>query len=107
MTRETFVDARTGRTWQTGEPTAEELLAEWRAGASVSRFQIKAALAGAERLEAVNAFVATRDVVTQIAWAEVETWPRLNATLVEILEGAGIAPEEIDALFTAAADITT
>ncbi|WP_420023772.1 hypothetical protein ACN9JG_06330 [Cereibacter azotoformans] len=87
-------------------PTVAEALAAERARMVVSRFQAKAALHAAGRLEDVERAVAQADPITRIAWSDAGEFRRLSPTIAALAAAVGMTDEEVDNLFRAAAAIT-
>jgi hypothetical protein len=71
----------------------------------VSRFQAKAALAAAGKLDQVEVLIAAADQFTRLAWSESANWHRNSQTLQSVQTAAGLTDEEVDDLFRAAAQI--
>lgn len=88
------------------EPTEAENLAAWRETAKVSRFQARAALFAAGKLDAVDAAVAAAGGLAAIAWADASEFRRTSPTIAALAAGAGLTDADLDALFIAAEQIT-
>jgi hypothetical protein len=87
------------------QPDAAADLARWRATAEVSRFQAKAALAAAGKLEAANAIVAAASDMAKLAWAEALVFRRDSPTIAALAPLLGLDDIALDNLFRAAAEI--
>jgi len=83
-----------------------DVLAEERATMIVSRFQARAALHLGGLLDQAEAAVAEADPIAQIAWRDAQEWRRDSPTIAAIATALGLADEQIDDLFRAAAQIT-
>lgn len=73
--------------------------------ASVSRFQARAALMQAGKLDAANAAVAKADDLTKLAWDDAQVFYRASPTVNALGAALGLSAEDLDALFIAAAQI--
>jgi hypothetical protein len=71
----------------------------------VSRFQAKAALAGAGLLASVEAALADADPLAQLAWAEAIEFRRQSPTILGLAAALGLTETQVDDLFHAAAQI--
>lgn len=73
----------------------------------VSAFQAKAALHNAGLLDAVEAYFAATDTdpVQVLAWHNATTFERSSPTLAAASAKLGMTSEQLDALFTAAAQL--
>jgi hypothetical protein len=73
----------------------------------VSRFQAKAALLAAGKLDQVEAAVAqSGDAVLKLAWAEAVEFRRDSPAVAAIAAGLGLDAAAVDALFAQAAGIS-
>ena len=96
--------------WNLVEMTAEEIAAElavWRANTVVSRFQARAALAGAGMLATVQAMMddpATPEI-TRLAWEDAIEFRRMSPTVLGMAVGLGLTDAELDGLFDVAKGI--
>jgi len=86
-------------------PTEQELLEEWRATTSVSKFQAKAALAQAGLLDQVKQAVASADTITQLAWEDATEFNRNSPTIAALSQALGLTDEQVDDLFKQADQI--
>ena len=88
-------------------PTEEEILAAWRATADCSRLQAKIALANADLLDTVEAFIAdpATPMVAKLAWQEAYRFSRNSQLFDQLGPALGMTPEQIDDLFVAAQQI--
>lgn len=88
--------------------TQEQILAEWRAAASVSRFQVRVALYQAARLAEVEALMADPEtpMLMKLAWADAQEFRRDGATVAAMAASLGLSGHQVDELFIAAAQIT-
>lgn len=82
-------------------PTTEKIRAEM----VVSRFQAKAALAGAGLLTAAETAVADADATAQLAWSEAVEFQRNSPTIAALAGLVGLDDDALDALFIAANQI--
>lgn len=87
-------------------PTEQELLEEWRATTSVSKFQAKAALAQAGLLDQVKQAVANADTITQLAWEDATEFNRNSPTIAALSQALGLTDEQVDELFRQAEEIS-
>ena len=88
-------------------PDAATVLADWRAGASCSRFQAKAALSNAGKLTAANtAVAASGNALIQMAWADAIVFKRNSPSITAMATALLMTPTEVDNLFIAAVLIT-
>jgi len=87
-------------------PTEQELLEEWRATTSVSKFQAKAALAQAGLLGQAKQAVAQADEITQIAWEDATEFNRNSPTIAAMAQALGLTDEQVDDLFKQAEEIS-
>ena len=88
-------------------PDAATILADWRNGASCSRFQAKAALSDAGKLTAANtAVAASGNALIQMAWADAIVFRRNSPSITAMATALSMTPTEVDNLFIAAALIT-
>lgn len=74
---------------------------------AVSRFQAKAALLNAGLLNQVEAIIAApaTDAMTKLAWAEAIEFNRNSPTVLGLAQALGLTDQQLDDLFTAAAQI--
>lgn len=74
---------------------------------TVSRFQAKAALLSADLLNDVEAMMAdpATPAVTKLAWAEAVQFERNSPTVLGLAQALGLTDQQLDELFTAAAQI--
>ena len=74
----------------------------------VSRFQAKAALLQAGLLSQVEALIAgpNTDAVTKLAWAEAIEFYRNSPTILTLSTALGLTSQQVDDLFTTAANIS-
>ncbi len=72
---------------------------------SVTRLQAKAALLGAGLLAQIEAFVASADDMTQLAWREASTFDRRSLLVIGLANEFGLSDEQLDALFIAASQV--
>lgn len=74
---------------------------------SVSRFQAKAALLNAGLLSQIEAIIAdpATDAMTKLAWAEAIQFERNSPTVLGLASALGLTDQQLDELFTAAAQI--
>lgn len=101
----TYVDLKTGERRVEGEPSAEYLLLQERAGMQCSRFQAKAALLSAGLLTAAETAVLNSTDFVKLAWAEAVVFERNSATIKNLAQVLGLSDAEIDDLFRAAMKI--
>ncbi len=89
-------------------PDPEAVLVAWRAQATVSRFQARAALHAAGLLGAAEAAVAGADPIVRIAWTDAAEWRRDSPTIAAIAAAFDppLTAEQVDDLFRSAALIT-
>lgn len=77
--------------------------------AVVSRFQARAALLAAELLSTIENAVAAYDgqdaAFVQLAWAEATEWKRSSPTVISLATLVGLTDQQLDDLFTVAAQI--
>ncbi len=83
---------------------AEELEKQ-RAQMVVSRFQARAALLNAGLLDAVETAVSQADGITKLAWSDAQEFRRNSPTIAALASVVGLTDDQLDALFTAAAQI--
>jgi hypothetical protein len=92
--------------WPEG-PTPAEALADWRAGASVSAFQAKAALFNRGLLDDAEAVVTAAGGLILLAWQTATTFERLSPAITTLAPAIGITdPLDLDELFVEAALIS-
>lgn len=85
---------------------AQDLAAE-RAGMVASGFQVRAALAQAGLLAAIEAAVAgSGDATLQLAWAHAVQFRRDSPAIAALAPGLGMGAAQLDALFRAAMAIS-
>lgn len=72
---------------------------------SVSRFQARAALLQAGLLAQAEAAVAQSGPLALLAWQDAQEFRRNSPTINSLASAIGLTPEQIDALFIAAAQI--
>lgn len=97
------------QTWVVTDLPPEEIaaaLTQWRATASVTRFQARSALHLTGLLTAVDAAVAGGDTITKLAWADALNFERGSPTIAALASALGLTDEQIDGLFRTAATIT-
>jgi hypothetical protein len=85
------------------EMTAEQRLEVERDTMVVTRFQARAALMGADLLDATDALVAGADELTKLAWADAGTFERRSPAIASLGAQLGLTDTQIDDLFRAAA----
>lgn len=73
----------------------------------VTRLQAKIALAQAGLLDSIESLMTDplTDIVTKIAWQDAQTFDRDSVTLQTIAMSMGLTDQQLDDLFTAAAQI--
>jgi hypothetical protein len=86
-------------------PAPAETIDEWRSRAVVSRFQARAALHEAGKLAEVEALMSadTTPVLARLAWQDAQEFRRNSPTVLSMGEALELSPEDLDALFRAAA----
>ena len=82
--------------------TPEQELAIERKAMVCSRFQARAALAGAGLLGQVQQFMSTADAGAKLAWDEAVEFRRNSPTIAGLQGAIGLTDEQIDDLFRAA-----
>lgn len=89
--------------------TGEEIEAALRARIpqSVTRFQARAALHLAGHLEAVEALMAHGDtpMLARLAWVDAQEFRRQSPTVLAMAQALGLTDDQLDELFTSAAQI--
>ena len=88
-----------------GDIAAYEPPPEPRRAPRVTRFQIRAALLGLDLLDAAETAAQEAGGVTLIAWQEAAEYPRGSSAIASITASIGLSDEEVDDLFSAAAEI--
>jgi hypothetical protein len=74
--------------------------------ASVTRFQARAALAGAGLLASVDAAIAASgNTIAQLAWADAQSFERGSPTIAAMSGALGLTAAQVDDLFRTAAGI--
>jgi hypothetical protein len=86
-------------------PALPDPLEVERAGMVVSRFQARAALHYAGKLQEVEAFVKRADFITQMAWSEAQEFRRTSPTMAALAGLLGMDDAALDDLFRAAGKI--
>jgi hypothetical protein len=86
-------------------PDAATQLARWRARARVSRFQAFAALDAAGLLDEATAAVTAAGGKALLAWNNAIEFRRNSPTINALFGQLNLTPEQLDALFIAAAEI--
>ena len=88
-------------------PDAATVLADWRSGASCTRFQAMVALSNSGKLAAANAAVsASGNVLIQLAWAEALIFRRNSPSIAALAGALSLTATDLDTLFIAAVLIT-
>lgn len=86
---------------------APETIEQWRARASVSRFQARAALHLAGLLDQVQALMdnPATDPLARLAWQDAQEFRRSSPTVLSMGAALGMTDPQLDQLFTQAATI--
>jgi hypothetical protein len=89
-------------------PSAEEVLAQWRDQAEVSRFQGRAALLQAGYLADVEAYMTQPDTdpFIKLAWQDAQVFRRNSPTVAQLQELLNLSSTQLDDLFRFAATIS-
>lgn len=89
------------------EKTPEELLAEWRNTAVVSRFQARAALLQSGLLEQVESIMTDPETpaITRLAWSDAQEFRRRSPTILALAPLLNLSDTQLDDLFRLAAGI--
>ena len=74
---------------------------------TVSAFQLKEALANAGLYTSFNTFMSTAPLASQIAWSEAMTFSRNDQFLAAAVSALSVTSAQMDAVFVAAAQITS
>lgn len=80
------------------DPLPDPIIA-WRESTEVSRFQARAALHYAEKLEAINTYMLTADLVQQMAWNTAQVFKRMSTTVLALQPLLELSDEQLDDLF--------
>lgn len=87
-------------------PEGMPVIGKTPAPSSVSRFQARAALAMAGKLEEVDVAIANSgNVIAQLAWSDAQVFERNSPTIAALAASLGLTEAQIDDLFRQAAKI--
>ena len=105
-----YQDGAWVQVWHVTDATQEEIAERQQALVPqfVSRFQAKAALAGAGLLDTVEAMMSNSEtpIVARLAWQDALEFRRDSPTILTMAASLELTPAQVDDLFIAAAQIT-